>query len=451
MIEICIPRLGWSMEEGTFIGWLKKSGDIVKVGDPLFELEGEKALQVIEAIDGGILQIDETGPKPGDVLPVGKVIGFIQSDAADFREQEVTNKEAQIVSPLPPPAGPSVRRFAREVAVTIDDVIGTGPRGRITRDDVATVAAQRAHQPCSSAASPLTAAREVDRVRATPRARRAAARMGVEWKGMKGTGRSGRIRESDIIAAAQPKQSHQQPVNHRSTIAARLRFSQQQTIPVTLHSRADATNLVMLRDQFKRMEINATPSYTDIIACLAAQILLEHPKMCVRWNPQQQNLEPISADRLHVGIAVDTDAGLVVAVLKNAAQRNVLDITVSSKDLIVRARSNQLSAEEMQGGTITLSNLGAYGIDNFTPVINYPEISILGLGAIRLEPTATSDGRIELRHQMALSLTIDHAAVDGAPAAAFLQALVRAIENPAAHLIYHASDTLNALSIDDQR
>ena len=436
MHEIRIPRLGWSMEEGTFVGWRKQPGDHVAVGETLFELEGEKALQEIEAVDAGILYLPSDSPRPGSVVPVGTRLGYLLApgEAPPGSALAVTPPPTQSreVSPpeSPPAAGPSVRRLARELGVNLSSVTGTGKAGRITKEDVT------AHV---SPAIPTTTTCVV----ATPRAKRIARELQVDWTRLSGTGRDGRIREADVRAAAQQPRTSSLPSiplsPRRKAIAERLRYSQQQTIPVTLTTTLNATHLVSLREQFKSQGAALVPAYTDIVACLVAGVLKKHPRMAIRWNPENRALITIPIEEFHLGIAVDTPDGLLVPVVRDVLGKSLMAVTRESKALIEKARSGRLTGNDVGDSVITITNLGAYGIEGFTPIINYPEIAILGLGAIRREAVVLSDDRIVPQDRLTLSLTFDHAAVDGAPAAAFLRDVVAAIETPAAHLLGESS------------
>jgi pyruvate dehydrogenase E2 component (dihydrolipoamide acetyltransferase) len=265
-----------------------------------------------------------------------------------------------------------------------------------------------------------------------------ASELGVDWKALAGTGRNGRVREADVRAARSVTSARGIPLSpRRRAIAERLRKSRERTVPVTLNTIADATNLVAWRERFRAAESEIIPAYTDMFASLLADILTRHPRMAVRWEDGRDALIPLGRDDLHVAIAVDTPDGLLAPVVRCVAGKTPVEIARESKLLIERARQGRVTPAEMQDAAITITNLGGYGIDAFTPVINYPEIAILGLGAIRFEPAVTRDGRIEPRQRITLSLTFDHAAVDGAPAAAFLRDVVMAVEThglaPATH------------------
>jgi len=378
--EIRVPRLGWSMEEGVFVGWRKHDGDHVRRGDVLFELEGEKASQEIEALDEGVLRIPPDGPQPGAVVAVGALLGHLVAEGETFD---------------PAAAAPPASSTKANDPLT---------QSMISRD-------------------PVT--RE-NRVIATPRARRAAAKLGLDWRVIQGTGQGGRIRERDVRGATSIIPSRRSvPISRlRRTIAERMLRSARETAPVTLTTRADATALVEWRNRLKReLSDDLVPSYTDLVVKLTAETLRTHPLLAGRWCGDR--IELPADDGFHIGIAVDAPDGLVVPVLRDAAGRSLAELTAESRRLIDAARHGRLQASDMQDGVFTVTNLGSFGIDAFTPIINFPETAVLGLGAIRLEPIVMEDGAIAARHCTTLSLTFDHRVIDGAPAARFLQDLVR--------------------------
>ena len=442
--EIIIPRLGWSMEEGTFVAWLKSEGDFVKRGDALFELEGEKATQEIEAVDEGVLRIPLTGPKPGSVHKVGAIIGYLvgANDSIPALANPSQQTNIEVVNEADSPvASPSVRQLARKVGIELSTVKGTGPRGRILQEDVhqaKVIFSENAQEPVISNVSKMSSQQV-----ASPRARRLASSLGIDWKLLIGSGAGGRIRECDVKAAStnlpsaitSAGKAQRIPISKkRRLIAQRLVASRQLTVPVTLTTKADATNLVNLRNQFKSTNgTHPIPSFQDIITKLVAEVLKEHMFLAGRWDEDAIVLP--AHHELHIGMAVDTEDGLLVPVIRNVAGLNLRDVAAQSKSLVQQAREGKITAAQMQGGVFTITNLGAFGIDSFTPVINYPEAAILGLGAIRKEPVFLDDGQVVAQLQLALSLTFDHRIVDGAPAARFLQALVSAILNPSAFLL----------------
>ncbi len=391
-IEIKVPRLGWNMEEGTFMAWLKKDGDVIKPGDALFTLEGDKAVQDVESTDAGILRIDPNGPQEGETVAVGVLLGYLvgAGENSSFSEGKevmlaVSRSSPLPSSPSPPPAHP---------------------------------AAEERKEPHLPAIS--------------PRARRVAHELNVDWTRLQGSGRTGRIRERDIRAASPSRPAdgtRPQPLSPmRRTIASRMMASLRATAPVTLTTTVDASNLVNLREQFKaasRPAEERLPSYTDFIVKLTGIALQTHPTLNARWEEDSIHQLP----DVNIGVAVDTEAGLLVPVLRDVPGLSLRQLAARSLELIERARGRKLTDDEMHGATFTVTNLGQFGIDAFTPIINHPECAILGVGRIHRQPAVVGD-QIVARAQVTLSLTFDHRIVDGAPAARFLDMVRKCIENP---------------------
>lgn len=377
-IPVTVPRLGWNMEEGTFVEWLKADGDAVRPGDVVFRLEGEKAVEEVESLDGGVLHVPAGGPRPGDRVAVGAVIAYLLQPGEE---------------PPIAPTAPVVPRGEKPV----EPGPSPGP-----------VEMTRAHLPAPAI---------------SPRARRLARRLGIDWSNLPGSGRTGRIRERDVAAAAD-RVIPLTPV--RRIIAARMVESRQTTAPVTLTTAVDATNLVSLRRQLRAAaDAGPVPSYTDFFVKLAAVALRQHPLLAARWT--DAGLVP--AGRIDVGFAVDADAGLLVPVVRDVPALGLRELAARSRELTDRARRGELHAGEMRGGCFTVTNLGGYGIDAFTPVINPPECAVLGVGRIDRRPVMDGD-RVVGRDVVTLSLTFDHRVVDGGPAARFLQTLARCVEDP---------------------
>jgi pyruvate dehydrogenase E2 component (dihydrolipoamide acetyltransferase) len=265
--------------------------------------------------------------------------------------------------------------------------------------------------------------------------------LGIELSTVIGSGRHHRIRERDVRAHMKSPNGNAGvgvPLSAvRRAIATNLRRSRDETVPVTLHARADAGNLASLREQFRAGRSGSSadprqvPSYTDLLVKLAAAVLRQHPRFAQRWN-HGTLIEPQAWD---IGVAVDTDEGLIVPVVRDVPSLRISELAARVKDLAERARGRRLRPEEMEGGVFTVSTLGSLGIESFTPIIRWPEVAILGVGEIRREPRVVADDRIEPRWTVRLSLTFDHCANDGAPAARFLKDLCSAIENPAAWLL----------------
>lgn len=401
--EIRFPRLGWSMEEGKFIQWLKRDGELVREGEPLFEMEGEKALQEIEAVGNGILKISDDAPAPDEVVTVGRLMGYLL-----------------LPHELIPETKPKLS-------------INTGAdSGRADTPAMSIIEAEISLPVSTEKPS------ETSPVTSSPRARRLASNLGVAWRTLQGTGREGRIREADIREFAE-RQSSIEPQTfevrdnlytpRRKVIAERLRLSRTLTVPVTLTTKVNVSRLVVFRELQKKLQSTHIPAYTDLFAKYVAIVLVRHPAMAVRWNNDHSLLSQVPSTAFHIGIAVDTKDGLIVPILRDVYAKSIEDIVSQSKILIEKARAGRLKKEEMSEAVISITNLGAYGIDAFTPIINVPEIAILGLGAVRKEPAFNSQGEVVSTDMMVLSLTFDHAAVDGLPASAFLKDLVTEIES----------------------
>lgn len=384
-IEITIPRLGWSMEEGTFAEWLKSAGESVQSGDPLFSLESDKVTMEVEALDSGVLYLQPDAPLPGTLVKPGQLIGYLL-----------------LAGEAPPSDRPAIEAAPLPVALPVTPPV-TQP---VT--------------PPPAATPPVT-----------PRAKRVAAELGVDTATLQGSGRGGRVREQDVRGAApQARQERAIPVTTaRRVTAERMMESRLQTAPVTLTRRVDASRLTALRNRWKlALQPAPAPSFGDILARLTAIALAQHPVLGGRWDGDRIALP----DEIHIGIAVDTDHGLLVPVLRNVPGLTIEELARRSRELVDAARRRSIHAEDLQGAVFTISNLGGFGVESFTPIINYPETAVLGLGAIRWEPVVLPNGQIVAREQITLSLTFDHRVVDGAPAARFLASIADLIEEPPA-------------------
>ncbi len=391
MAEIVLPRLGWTMEQGIFMGWLKRDGESVKAGESLYGVEGDKSYQEIEAIESGALRIAAGGPKNGDTIPVGAVLGHI----------EVAGQTRS------PAAATFIQHAADEKPVLLNQII------------------TKKSFPTATQELPIDQA-------VTPRARKAARDHSVEVGSLKGTGRNGRILERDVLKSAEATPTR--PASPlRQIIAQRMVHSLRTAAPVTLTSTVDAENLVNLRNQCKAItndNESQVPSFTDFFIKLAAIALLKHPDLNSRW--EQNGI--VNLAEINIGLAVDTPAGLLVPVVRDVPSLSLRQLASQTAALIEKAISRQLDPAELKGGTFTVTSLGTYGIDAFTPIINWPECAILGIGEIRKRAVVVDD-QIVARYTATLSLTFDHRLIDGAPAARFLQSLRSGVENPSAQLL----------------
>ncbi len=460
---ITIPRLGWSMEEGVFAEWLKAPGEFVRVGDMIFLLEGEKAATEIESLDAGILCVPADAPQPGTTVKVGATIGFLLAEG-EPAPTSIGSPEPS-TSPAPPPetisrnalasgspaepsadsqrpvqilesrvqpsapraAGPAARRMARELGIDLNAVFTPDPTGRILVEDVQRTAALRPQRPSVGTSPRQTIA--------TPRAKRRAQELNIDWTKLAGTGRDGRIRERDVEAAVGNGQSAVEKSSEisrlltansplpssklRQVLAQRMMAGAHQAAPVTLSTKVNAEALVALRERLKREATDGiVPSYNDLLIHDAAQTLRELPDLNACWHDNGIH----SFDAIHIATAVDTSDGLLAPVVRDADRLTRREITEQTRQLIAQARSGQLSQNHLTGGTFTISNLSSFGVDAFTPILNLPQAAILGVGRIVDEPIVRN-GEVVAGKTLTLSLTFDHRVLDGAPAARWLQRL----------------------------
>ncbi len=444
-VEVVMPRLGWTMEEGSLVEWLKHDGDRVQAGEIIFTVESDKAVTEVESFESGVLRIPPDSPSPGTLVPVGGLLAYLVQPgepapfdtparstavSAHMEAQHLSTTASQPVAPIParrngreqPTISPRARRVATELGVDWTMLKGSGRTGRIVERDVRMAAAQQ----------PVAA------VRATPLARRVADDLQVDLEELAASMPGKRIERADVERAAQGVEKPvgtgapgtRTPISRvRRIIAERMAASAHTTAPVTLTTEADATELVRLRKQLKSdPAARIVPVYTDLLAKLSAQALLEHPML----NARLEGDEIVQPAAVHIGLAVDTDRGLLVPVIRDVQAKTLRQIAEASAALSERARGATLSSEDLQGSTFTITNLGMYDIDAFTPIINLPDCAILGVGRIVpkqvvVDPDAE---RVAIRHMMFVSLTFDHRLVDGAPAARFLQRIKQLIEQP---------------------
>ena len=453
-IEIKVPRLGWSMEEGTFIEWLKREGQTVQAGEPLFAIEGDKAIQEVEAIGSGILRIAPKAPENGETVKVGTTLAFLvePEEAETFNTTPATAPDTTMpdttmidTTAVWPAVSDEVRGLETEAAKS--GSVGLPgepdcpvPIGRERRGESSEpVTAAAAESPTGETAARVAACRP---------------RGGGAWRRLENDPGNGpkrphpRTRRSDRGGpAAEDRPSWPKGCRAGRRVRGRPRPAvipphdrrphvrgAQATAPVTLTTTADATNLASLRAQFKATAQSPgelVPGYTDIMVKLAARALQEHPALNRQWIDGQI----VSPEGIHIAVAVDTPAGLLAPVVCDVPSLGLREIAARTHDLQLRAHASQLKPQELTGGTFTISNLGAFGIDAFTPIINVPQCAILGLGRIDRRPVVVGD-QIVPRDTITLSLTFDHRIVDGAPAARFLAALRNAIENPGPWLVF---------------
>jgi len=448
---VIMPKFGFTQEEGTIVRWLVKEGDTVEQGDPLAEVTTDKINMEVEAPVGGI--VGGIRYPEGAVVPVTKVICYLLAPGeAVPAEDEPVPAEASAAPPAPaetaPPvtAGPvSVTPVARRIAevegVDLSAVTGSGPGGKITRQDVE---------------RQLTAAKGDGKVRATPAARRLAQEAGLDLSTIQGSGPRGRVQGSDVQAALATRPVAPQPVpvaaftmpqpafavgepvivpleGMRRTIAQRLQASYQQAVHITFTLDVDMTKAITFRELANQRLPEGHPgvSLTALIVKAVAWALRRYPLL----NSYLQNDQIIMIPAVNVGVAVALPDGLIVPVVKNADQKGLLQIGAEVADLSQRARAGALRPEDVADGTFTVSNLGMFGIDHFTAIINPPQVGILAVGRTAKRFVPDENDQPVARPIMTMTLSVDHRVIDGAQAAQFATTLREALEEPASILL----------------
>jgi pyruvate dehydrogenase E2 component (dihydrolipoamide acetyltransferase) len=428
-----MPVLGLTMEEGTVAEWLKAEGDSVARDEPLLTVEMDKGTVEVPSPASGIL--GRIVVPTGVTVPVRTLIAEIAAPdevlapaggPGDLPAREATPAEVTAPTPVAAPvtdrreqrlfASPRARMRARESAIDLASLRGSGPHGRIVEADV------------------LAAASSDTRVLATPLARRLAEEHGVRIGDVRGTGPGGRITQDDVLRAASGASAAQPLSRIRRITAERMAASAQAAARVTLFLEADFSEAqrfrAQLQPEFARLGVARLP-WDALIARAAALALADHQNVLAQWADGQGLRQP---DGIHVGVAVTLEPeGLLVPVLRDADKRSLRELAKDLLELVDKARTGRLSPSEMEGGGFTITNLGGYRIDGFTPIVNPPETAILGVGRIA-DKAAVLDGAIVARTMCTLSLSFDHRVVDGAPAAAFLSRLAELLERPYALL-----------------
>ena len=393
--EVKLPRLGQGMESGTIVKWLKSEGDEVSKGEPLYELDTDKVTQEVEAEAAGVLL--KIAVAEGEV-PVGTTIAFIG-----------------------------------EAGESVPDVSGNGKVSAPAKQEEPEPKTELPAEPQPPAAPEPR--REGERIKASPLARRIARERGIDLASITGTGPEGRIIAEDIdrAAAAPARQAVPVPAGEvesipltsiRRTIARRL--TEAWTVPVfQLQVSADMERADAVVAGARELYPDVKVSVTDLLTKVCASALARHPEVNVSFTDVALLRHP----NANVGIAVAAPQGLVVPVVKGAERLSLPEIARVRADLVDRARNQKLKAEDMDGGTFTISNLGMFGVEAFTAVLNPPQAAILAVGATEERPVAR-DGEVVVRPTMTMTLTVDHRAVDGAPAADFLRTVKAMLELP---------------------
>lgn len=416
--EVIMPRMSDTMEEGKILKWLKKVGDRIEVGDIIAEVETDKADMEMEALDDGFLT--EIRAQEGESVPVGGVIALL-------------GEEAEVgVVPTPP-------------ARTASPSVPTPPAERRADAKASPPAAKKVRKIREAAPKKPPARKKNERILASPIVRKIAAERGIELAKVRGSGPGGRIIKQDLegaeaipVAAELKTSPASSPVattptgrvesfsRMRATIAKRMADSMREAPHFYVTAEIDMSEAVRLRTSLKLSDrVSADVTYTHLLVKAVAVALGRHPRVNASFTGDGRELK----DETNIGIAVALDDGLIVPVLHDCQALSLLDIAAQANALVERARTGKPTTQDLSGGTFTISNLGMYPVEHFTAVINPPQAAILATSAIKERPTVR-DGQVVISRTMMATLSCDHRVLDGATGAQFLQELKNLLENP---------------------
>lgn len=426
--EILMPKLGLTMTEGTVEEWKFREGDYVKKGDALFSVSTDKLTNDVESEAEGVLL--KILLPAGETAPCKAVVGYLgqegESVPGGAKPDEGTAAPQTETAPAAKPAyerrsgepviaSPAAKKLARDKHIELSLVEGTGPKGRITLEDVENF---------------LKAEEEKPPVKTSPTAAKLAAELGVDTTTL---GVEGRVMKADVLAAAEsagvgrvPESNELPPVrvnSLRRSIAANMLNSWHTSPRVVYTMPVDCTAMKALRARLKAR--GAAVSYNHIIMKVAAKALTEFPDMNARFADNSL----IRYRHVNMGLAVAKNDGLIVPNVKQCEEKSLSEIAQTTERLIEAVRSGSITMEDITGGTFTITNLGNYGVTYFSPIINQPELAILGVCAMADTPVVR-DGEVVIRPMMNLCLSADHRVIDGVMGAAFLKRVCELLENP---------------------
>ena len=439
-VEIIMPKAGMSMEEGTIVKWLKSEGDEIKEGEPIVEILTDKVNMEVEAESSGFL-IKKVRFED-EVLPVFTVIGYIGEKGETVGEITEKPKAAEVIKEEKKPdkketeensvffnkslmqsdklnrATPAARKKAKDNSLNLSDIAGSGPKGRVQLADVESFMSSG--------------------VKATPLARKIAGQEGIDLESISGTGARGKIFKRDLVLNAAPeiisKEAELKPYSGlRKVIGDRMTESQFSAPTFTLNIEVGVNKLLKLKDKIAAPLMDETGeklTINDLLILAVSRGVKKYPDI----NVSLTDKGILCYKEINVGFAVSGNGVLMVPVIKNTEDKGIRNILTEGKDLIKKAREGKLGAAEQSGSTITLSNLGMYGVHYFNPIINQPNSCIIGVGTIEEKPVA-KEGKISVKKVIYLSATFDHRVIDGALGAEFMQYVKKLIENPYSLLI----------------
>jgi pyruvate dehydrogenase E2 component (dihydrolipoamide acetyltransferase) len=489
--EFIMPKLGLTMEEGTILEWLVEDGTEITQGMAVLRIETDKVESDVESPGAG--RFHRVGNQ-GDTYPCGALIGYLLADGEEPPVAKASASPAPVAAQTSSPvassapiasnvatlprregrlfASPNARRVAKELGIDIETVVGSGPEGRITSEDVEEAHknpnATRAVSGSAPSSTPAIAVAPIlsssGNVLATAAARQLAELLGVDLAQVPYDATDGRVTKDGVAAfvraqlagsrspsapatpatttsttstvlapASQTPTSIKKMSGMRGTIAKRMQSSLQDMAQLTLHMDADLDAIVEDRESRKSSShgnnsSNSLPGFTDYVIAAAARALKLHPIVNSQVTAEGIALLP----EIHVSMAVALPEGLIVPVIKNTTSLDLSTLAAETKRLSGAAREGKLGLGELEGGTFSVSTLGMFGVDGFTPVINPPNTAILGVGRLRDDVVVSKKGKVSTVKRMTLSLTWDHRVFDGAPAAEFCKSIVDLLADPSA-------------------
>ncbi len=392
--EVIMPKMGQTMEKGRIIRWLKREGEAVQRGEPLLEIETDKTTVEVEARGTGILK--KIIAQEGEEAPIGKIIGYIAKEDEPLPEEPRIGVETPLEKPeekisseptkaLEKPevaervkASPLAKKLAEELGININEVVGTGPGGRITREDVLAFAEKKP--------------------------------------------------KTKVVAEEAAEFQVVLMTSMRKAIASKMVQSKTSAPHFYVSTQVDMTEAFKLRENLLptyEVETGARLSFTHMLVKAVVLALVEFPQLNSTF--EDENIRQWK--HVNIGIAVSLEDGLIVPVLRNADKLSLKEIVSKATDLVARAREKKLREEEFSGGTFTISNMGQFDVDSFIAIINVPETAILATGRIS-DRVVVLNGGIVVRKMMTITLSADHRVVDGAYAAKFLQKVKSLLESP---------------------
>ncbi len=446
--DVIMPKFGFTQETAEIVRWLKQPGEAVDQGDPIVEVTTDKVNMEVEAPVSGIL--DDFRYQAGDVVPVTQVIAVIRGPNETLSAAQAPLPQPAVAPAAPQPsdsaslparATPLAAKVAGDRGIDLATIAGSGPRGRITRQDVE--------------ATPVAPPAPIggDKVRAVPAARRLGRELGVDLTQVAGSGPQGRVQSIDVLAVVEPARPTTpvsvaappppapQPTaaglrvartipmtGMRRTIATRLQKAAQEIPHITFDADIDVTAAEALRARANTQLKPGQPkvSLTAVIAKTCAWALRRHELL----NSRLDGDAILVLDDVNIGVAVALDEGLIVPVVRGTDRKGIGEIAADIADLTERARAGRLRPEDVQDGTFTISNLGMFGVDRFTAIINPPQVAILAVSRATPRIVPDTEGRPVTRPIMTVTLAADHRVVDGAVAARFLSDVRAALEQP---------------------